>query len=333
MALLASPKRLVQRAELYHQLQQLTAAGLPLLQALATLQRAPPAREFRQPLQRLIDEVSAGSSFSEALRAQGRWLPAFDIALIQAGEQSGRLPECFKLLADYYQDAARLMRQVLSGLGYPLFLFHFAIFIGPIPTLVQTWGIGAYLVQTFGVLLPIYAVVGLLLYAAQGRHGESWRALIERLLHPIPLCGAARRSLALARLSAALEALLSAGVSIIEAWELAAAASGSPALRHTVNAWRPRVVAGETPAEAVSQSREFPELFANLYHTGEISGQLDQTLVRLRQMYQEEADRKLRAIADWTPKLVYFGIMLMIAWRVVAFYTNYYQLINDAVNG
>src|SRR5207247_1838113 len=164
--------------------------------------------------------------------------------------------------------------------------------------------------------LPVYAIVILLIYAAQGRHGESWRGVIESALRPVPLCGSARQSLALARLSAALEALLNAGVSIIEAWELAAAASGSPALRRAVLAWKPEVLAGQTPSEAVNRSTEFPELFANMDHTGEISGQLDETLERLHKYYQEEATRKLRALASWTPKLIYFGIVLMVAWQV-----------------
>ena len=220
----------------------------------------------------------------------------------------------------------------MSSLGYPLFLFHFAIFIGPIPTLFQSGSIFAYFVQTFGVLVPLYALALLGIYAAQGRHGENWRALVETALRPIPICGRARQSLALARLAAALEALIMAGVSIIEGWELAAAASGSPALRRTVLTWKSELESGQTPAEAVSRSREFPELFASMYHTGEITGQLDQTLNRLHLLYREEATRDLRALADWTPKLIYFGIMLMIAWRVVSFWTNYFGMINDAMN-
>src|SRR5256885_3087592 len=131
------------------------------------------------------------------------------------------------------------------------------------------------------------------IFAAQGRRGESGRAFLERFFRAVPLFGSARQNLALARLAAALEALITAGVSIIEAWELAATASGSPALRRAVLAWKPEVLAGQTPAEAVNRSGAFPELFANLYHTGEITGQLDETLDHLHRLYQEEATRKL----------------------------------------
>jgi len=82
----------------------------------------------------------------------------------------------------------------------------------------------------------------------------------------------------LSRLAGALEALLSAGVTIIEAWELAATACGSPSIRRTVMAWRPLVDGGQTPAEVVALRPDFPSLFANQYTSGEISGKLDDTL-------------------------------------------------------
>ncbi len=100
----------------------------------------------------------------------------------------------------------------------------------------------------------------------------------NRSLRFIPVLGTARHYLALSRLAAALEALISAGVNIFEAWDLAAAASGSPALRRAVADWRPKITAGQMPSEAVRACRLFPEMFANFYASGEISGKLDESL-------------------------------------------------------
>src|SRR5437016_7890275 len=140
-----------------------------------------------------------------------------------------------------------MLRQIIGDLLYPAFLLHFAIFILPFPHLFQFGNWQLYLLQTFGVLVPLYGLVALIIYAAQGRHGEAWRSCMETMLHPVPGLGRAREYLALGRLAAALEALLSAGVNIIQAWDLAAAACGSPALRRTVARWRPLLDAGQTP--------------------------------------------------------------------------------------
>ncbi|MGO8677585.1 MAG: type II secretion system F family protein [Limisphaerales bacterium] len=330
MPLIVTPGQFSRRAAFYQQLASLTAAGLGLIAALEQLQRTPPSRSYREPIQQLLRELAGGCTLSESLRrVESRWLPEFDIALVQAGEQSGRLDTCFRLLADYYEDRARIARQLIADLAYPAFLFHFAVFLLPFSQFFLSGNWVKYVGQTLGVLLPIYAVIAAAVYASQGRHSERWRAFVERLLRPVPFLGAARRDLALGRLAAALEALLNAGVTVVEAWELAAAASGSLALRRAVLAWRPQVDAGRTPAEVVCASREFPELFANQYATGEVSGQLDDTLRRMHGYYQEEGSRKLHALARWFPRAVYLVVVLLIAFYVVRSWMSYFKQIQN----
>lgn len=326
-----TPGHFAQRAAFYQQLGELTGAGLGMMAALEQIQRHPPSRSYVEPIQRLRSELTHGFTLSESLRRLGPWLPEFDVALLHAGEQSGRLDVCFRSLADYYNERMRLIRQMLADLAYPAFLFHFAIFIMPFPRLFGpngNWMV--YLAQTFGVLIPLYGVLALFIYAAQSRHGEAWRGRLEALIRPIPILGTGRRYLALSRLAAALEALLRAGVTIIEAWELAANACGSPALRRTIIAWRPELDAGRTPAEVVTDSRQFPELFVSQYSTGEISGQLDDTLQRLHRYYREEGWRKLHAFAQWTPRGIYLCVALMIAYHVVQFWIGHFRDISNA---
>lgn len=330
MALILTPGQLSQRADFYLQLGQLTGAGLGLVRALEQLKRNPPAPSYRRPIEQVLDGLAGGCTLTESLQGVDNWLPVFDTSLLRAGEESGRLEACFRSLTDYYRVRARLARGMIGDLAYPAFLFHFAVFILPFPKLFSSGDWLAYLAQTFGVLIPIYAVVALMIYAAQSGHGEVWRGRLEAILQRVPVLGTARHYLALSRLAAALEALTSAGVSIVEAWELAATASGSPALRQTVVAWRPMVDAGRTPAEVVRDSPRFPELFANQYATGEISGTLDDTLRRLRAYYEEEGSRKLHAVAQWTPRAIYFFVVLLIAYQIVHFYLGYFGQIRDA---
>ena len=333
MAFIITPGQLHRRAEFYHQLAQYTAAGIGLPAALDQLQQHPPARAYVVPIQTLLGQLGEGYTLTESLQRLGSWLPAFDIALLHAGEQSGRLDSCFRLLADYYDDRSRIARQIIGDLLYPAFLLHFAVFILPFAQFFQSGNLAVYLLQTIGVLLPIYGCLALIIYAAQGRHGESWRAWMEAVLNPIPGLGTARRYLALGRLSAALEALINAGVNIIQAWELAAAACGSPALRRTVLGWRPLLDSGQTPAEVVTASGKFPQMFTSQYHTGEVSGKLDETLRLLRRFYQEEGSRRLHILAQWTPRAVYLLVAGMIAFRVLHFYIGYFNDISAATKG
>lgn len=332
MSLFVTPGQHARRADLYHQLGQLTAAGIGIIEALEIQRRSPPLPSFRKPLEAILTQLAAGASFGEALQSARPWLTTFDIALLDTGDRSGRLPATFQLLAAHYTSRAALLRQSLSSLAYPAFLFHFAILLGPLPDLIVKGDFVAYFAKTLTILLPLYVVIGLAVFAMQGRHGETWRALMENVLHRVPIVGAARRSLALARLSSALEALVSSGVTIIEAWQLAAAASGSPALRHAVASWQPRLEAGITPADALGTTHEFPELFTGMYRTGEYTGKLDDTLRRLHALYLDEGERKLKALAEWLPKIAYLLVAGMIAWRVVSFYTDYFNKIGKAAD-
>jgi type IV pilus assembly protein PilC len=328
-----TPGQFSRRAELYRQLAQLTLAGLPIIKSLEQLERHPPSHGFRGPIRLIREQIITGSTFSEAFENSGNWVSPFDLALIDAGERSGRLDVSFRTLGDLYTERARMTKQMLSDLAYPVFLLHFAVLIFAFVNYVKTWNPMSGLIIIGGVLIPIYIIVAVIIYVSQSRHGETWRTIYEKLLHPIPILGSGRRELALARLSMALEALINAGVTIIEAWDLAATVSGSPALRRTVHRFLPDLRAGQTPSEAVTACGVFPSLFANQYHAGEVSGKLDETLRQMHRYYQEEGSRKMHAVAQWTPRLIYLMVALGIAYYVVNFWMNYFQQINNATSG
>lgn len=331
MPLIVTPRQLIHRAQFYRQLSQLTAAGIPIIQALDMLSRNPPSRALREPATQMISQLHAGATLTDSLRHLGNWIPAFDLALVEAGEKSGRLDIVFRMLADYYDDRAAMSRKIIGDLLYPAFLFHFCIFIFAFIKWFQgSAGLGGFVFDVLKFLLPVYAILFAIVFASQGRHGAAWRAFLERVLRPVPVLGKARHCLALSRLSAALEALINAGVTIVEAWEMAAAASGSPALCRAVIAWRPQVNAGHTPSEVVNGARsQFPELFANLYHSGEVSGQLDESLRRLHVYYRDEGTTKLRFLATAVPKAIYLMVAGLIAFKVIHFYTDYFNQIKQ----
>ncbi len=327
MPFIVTPRQLIQRSELYSQLASLMSAGVALVQALEMIQRKPPSHSYRAPLGAVIANIQAGSTFADSIASLGRWLPSFDLALIQAAEQSGRLAESLRLLADYYQQRAQFARSFMAQVAYPIVLVHLALVIFPthlLPRLVWEGQVVEFLQQKLMVFIPLYAGAILLLFASQGRRGESWRSLVERFIRPIPTLGRAKQGMALARLAVALEALISAGVSIVDGWQLAADASGSPALRRAVLSWRSGIQAGETPGDLVSRSAVFPQLFSNLYNTGEISGQLDDSLRRLHHYYEEESARLLRSFIRWFSLAVYLLIAAAIGYQIISFWKNYY---------
>jgi type IV pilus assembly protein PilC len=326
-----TPGQISRRANFYFQLGSLLSAGVPILQALEQA-RNNVGRSYESPITTILNKIQQGATFSEAVAATGKWLPAFDRALFDAGEKSGRLDASFRSLGNYYTQRASMLREIISGLAYPIFILHLAVLIFPLGYLTRLFlanGARDFVIQKLTVLLPCYAVVFAGVVAFQGSRGEYWRALLERFTSAVPLLGSARKDLFIARLSGALEALLSAGVPIIQAWETAAHASGSMKIKSTVARAVPQMELGVTPSETLRQSSFFPDVFRNLYATGEASGQLDSTLQRLHSYYEEQATTKFRNIASWTPKLVFLLVAIGVGYQVISFYMGYFKQLDQ----
>ncbi|MFM8470702.1 MAG: type II secretion system F family protein [Limisphaerales bacterium] len=335
MALLLTPRALAQRGEFYYQLSSMIRAGLPLIGALQTLEKSPPAASYRKPIARMLAELKGRNNFTGALATIGDWLPVFDKALLEAGEQSGRLDECFRLLANYYEERAKLTREIIGQMIYPVGILHFALLIFPVSLLVAAVLQGQWtllLVEKAVAFGTLYGLGAAFVLAGSGSRAAWWRATMEQFMAVVPVLGTARRNLALARLTAALEALFSAGVGIVDSWELAARASGSPAIAREVMKWRPQIeVEQKTPGEILADGGVFPTMFTSLYRTGEISGQLDDTLKRLHDYSRVEGHRQMQMFARGLTTATILAIMVAIGFQVVMFWVGYFNNISNAI--
>ena len=326
--MIATPRQMERQAEFYYQVGMMTEAGLSLVQSLESLNRAKVFRSLARQISQLIDRLEHGDTFFESAAGIRGWLPAFDLALLDSGERSGRLDVCFRLLSEFYRQRAQAMREVIRQLIYPALVIHVAVFAltaANAPQRILNGEIGAYLGSVGLRLLPIYLLGFAVFHIAQGSHGFVVRSLLEKVFGFVPLLGGARQCLSLSRLCLALEALLSAGTPMERAWRLAANASGSPRIQKAVRPFEHAIEGGRTPGELLNHLRCFPDMFVSLYQSGEVSGRLDENLERLRIHYQEEGFRKLKLFAVWLPRMAYFFILAAASYFILRFWVGYYE--------
>jgi type IV pilus assembly protein PilC len=336
--MILTPGQLNRRAELYHQLGTMIAAGVPLSQALQMASRNPSIGSMRKIIPMLLSHLESGLSFGDSMIRIHGWMPEFDVALLSVGEQSGRLDNSFKILATFYSNRAKIIRDTIAGSIVTVATFHVFLLVFPLKLLTDfVMGIMnnnhaqcvPFIVEKIVAFGSLYALAFCLIFASQGNRGRSWRGMIESIMQMVPILRVAQKNLALARLSAALEALINAGVSIVKSWELAATACGSQQLIKGISNWPPELERGATPAELVNRTRYFPEMFANLYSTAEQTGKLDETLLRLQTFYQEEGFRALSMFTRIMNGTIYGLLVLLVAYNVIHFYTGYF---NNALN-
>jgi type IV pilus assembly protein PilC len=341
MSFLVTPAELARRAELYNQLSAMITAGVPLVKALEMTSRSGSIRGSRKTILPLIEKLKEGHTFTDSMRQVQGWMSEFDVALLSVGEQSGRLDTSFKLLSNHYNTRAEIIRTTIASLFTTMATVHVFLLVFPLPLFTQFMVTGLFngqysqcipfIIEKIVVFGGLYGIVLLLIFACQGKRGESWRRMVEIIFQLIPLLRTALKDLVLSRLAAAMEALTNAGVDVPRSWGLAAAAAGSPHLKREIAEWKPKIEGGMTPAELVSQTRYFPELFSNLYHTGEISGKLDEALNRLHLYYQEEGFRVLRIFTRILNGTIYGLVVLVVAYNVIQFWVNYFATAMKAV--
>lgn|GEM_PF-90449 len=248
------------------------------------------------------------------------------------------------------------------------FIFPLPAMLSP-----QGISMNEYLVRALAPLAMVYGLTLLLVLTGQSSWGKRWRAVLELACRYSPvtylvvlgalflvsqalpqaggwffnwlilgpgvawilyLVAGAWKNLALARTAMLLDALLNAGVDVVKSWDMAGSGCGSPAISRAVAKWLPRVSEGnETPGEVLSNCGEFPELFQNLYATGEVSGQLDDTLRRLQDYHQEEGSRRMAMVAEWAPRVLYAFVALMIIKMIFALAGGYMKTIGNVIDG
>jgi len=361
---MVTPGQLNRRAELFEQLAAMIAAGLPLTRALETAAKNRSVGVPKKVLLEITSHLQDGHTFSDAMQlASGQkrmvheapvggvevslkprnkdcWLSEFDVALLSAGEESGRLDTSFRMLSRYYSSRAQMIRDVISGSLTTILTLHVFLVVFPV-TFLQLFALGIlnnryidclpFIIEKIVVFSLLYGGVWAFVFARQDNRSYGWRSAVESFFSIVPLLRTALKNLAAARVAMALDALLNAGVPVIRSWELAAAGCGSPRLKREILSRTPDLEHGTTPGEMVAQIPYLPDMFVQLYQSGEISGKLDESLIRLRTYFEDEGFRKLKAFYDLVKYTVYFSIAAMIGYFVIRFWMNYFGALLNSV--
>lgn len=112
-------------------LSSLLAGGTPLLSALQTVGGAVTSRIFSEGLTAVIQQVSAGTSLTAALRQAGL-LPETALRMIEVGESSGGLDHMLDEIALYYEEALDVRLTRLMSLLEPIIMLLMGVLIGGI---------------------------------------------------------------------------------------------------------------------------------------------------------------------------------------------------------
>jgi general secretion pathway protein F len=322
-----------QKAILARQLAGLVSAGLPLERALHSLSEEAESTAQRDLLATIRSEVNSGSSFSRALAQHPKEFSPIFVAVIGAGENSGKLGLVMERLADELEEQQNLQAKVMGAAIYPiivslvavvivLFLLAYvvpqvaAVFAGSkraLPMLTSIMLSLSAAVRNYGwLMLLVLALGGVAAKFAwtQAAFRERFDAAWLRL----PILGRLARGYNAARFASTLAMLGAAGVPILKALQAAAETLSNSAMRADALQALVLVREGAPLANALTSNQRFPPLLGMFARLGEQTGQLPQMLDRAAMQLRSEVQRRALQLATILEPLliVFMGIAVML---------------------
>lgn len=308
----------------YRQLATAVRAGIPIHRALISVAENTGKPRLRRVVQTVVNDLMQGKPLAQAMRKQPHVFDELQIALIQAGEESGLLDNMLERLADYLERDYKLRLKIRAGTFYPKVLLVAGIFIPKIPILVVGGGLIPYLRETVGwagpILLAVLAIVALVRIALQV---EPLREAYDSLKLMFPGIGGLVRQLAMARFSRAMAALFSAGVPLQRAIAISALAADNYYLTKRLRSAVTAVEHGQSLSSAFQQTGVMPPLVLDMLRTGESTGSVDAMMDKVAEYYEQETDVKSHQAVIALSVGVYLLIALWIASMIIGFWQGY----------
>ncbi|MEW6072282.1 MAG: type II secretion system F family protein [Planctomycetota bacterium] len=322
------------------QLATLTEAGIPIVRALSILEGQTRPGPFRTVLGELVEDVSAGTPLSEALRKHERAFDELYAAMVRAGEAGGVLDTVLNRLAAFRERIAEIRAKIVGAMIYPLVIVVVAVIV---VTAVILFVIPKFeaIFRSFDIELPgvtrlllnvshfavtyWYAVFGapallLVLHGYLMRRRGAYRYRMHALLLRLPLLGGVLKRALIAGFSRTFGTLLQAGVPHLDALGIVRDASGNEVLIEGVEAIRRTVREGEGIARPMGDTGVFDELVTNMVEVGEQTGELDQMLLRVADAYEKQVDRRIDALFKVLEPLLLIVMAVFVGFIVVALF-------------
>jgi len=323
----------------------LISSGVPVMQSLEAMAQGGRSPNMVAAIRGVLEHVSRGRPLAEAM---GQFPNVFDrmyVNLVRAGEEGGVLDGVLNRLADYIEKSVQLRGKVTGAMWYPAIIILVAIgvisaiLIFVVPNLARMFASSGQQLPALTMMvidasnfiqekwyLIIMAVVGAVFGFRFYYATPDGRKTIDAMLIEIPVFGGLIQKSSIARVSRTLATLLTAGVRIMDALDIAAAVAGSWVIEKSMVDAKEFVARGRTLAEPLSKVRYFPPMVTQMISIGEQTGNMDTMLSKIADFYEGEVEAATDAMTSLIEPILMVVLGGIIAVIVVAMYLPIFNL-------
>ena len=329
-------------------LEQLTGAGVPIVEGLVDLRDSVENLRFREVVGGLVETIEGGKSLSQALADYPEVFSKVVVSLVRSGEQTGKLPEVLKGLAETLKWEDELAAQTKKIMMYPAFVGS--------TVLAVTLFLMIYLVpqmtgfiRNMGQELPLQTVI--LIHVSNFFVGYWWAVLASPFVlwfglkaaaraNPaiayrlddfklrVPLIGPILRKIILSRFASSFAMMYSSGITVLDAIRSSEEIVGNLPLENALRTAGQQIAEGKGLTMAFTDVGLFPPLVIRMLRIGENTGALDRALLNVSYFFNREVRESIGKVQALIEPLMTVILGAILGWVMLAVLGPIYDTIS-----
>lgn len=314
------------------QLYTLLKAGVPIMRGLAGLQESAINKSFARVVKDIRESLDAGRELSAAMRRHPAVFSSFYLSMVRIGETTGRLEEVFLRLYEHLEFEREMRERVKTALRYPIFVVAvmvaaiavinlfvipefakvYASFNAQLPIMTRILiSTSNFTVRFWPVILVAMAAAGVAfkMYTATPKGRYHW----DRIKLRIPIAGKIIQKATLGRFARSFSLASKSGVPIVQGLSVVAQTVDNAYISSRVEQMRDGVERGESILRTAVATGVFTPIVLQMVAVGEETGELDDLMDEIAEMYEREVDYELKTLSSQIePILIVFLAILVL---------------------
>jgi len=321
-------------------------SGIPLMSGLSDMAKQSANRRISSAASFLQAKLETGKSISDSMLEYPELFPPFYTSMVRAGEVSGNLELVLNDIMAYLEWQIKLKKDVKSALAYPaivltavasliaiLFIFVMPKFMKilsdlkvslPLPTKILVFTVGV--IKGYWPLIILFIVSVPLVYRI-AYNNTAGRRIIDMSILKIPLLGELVRKLNHSRYFRTFATLFRSGLNMNEILRVSSDVVKNTVIADSFNRVTNAVLGGEQFSRALKNSGDFAPLLVNMVEIGEKTGTLDNTIVRISDIYDREIPETMKKIFTIIEPIILVLLGGLVLLTVASFFLPLYKIV------
>ena len=333
------------------QMATMLESGIALLRVINIIEKQAEKPKLKEMFGQIKNDVSQGQTLSSALAKNPKYFDKLYVSMVKAGEASGSLDVVLVRLAKSKEDSEELKGRVKGAMIYPVivvavsFIIVYGLMSFVVPRFVEMFAgagmempaltqvvinISAVMAKFWHVILG--AVVGGIFLLIKTVKSPKGKEKFDKFILKIPMIGSLLRKVAVARFTRTMATLLSSGVPILLAFDIASETSGNTVISKAVVLARNSIKEGNTIAKPLEQSGEFPVMVTQMIEVGEESGTITEMLNKISDFMETDIKQGIQGLVAAMEPLAIVIMAVVVGTIVIALFLPLFS-ISDAIGG